>query len=257
MKKLVTTTVLGCFLCGTTATMAAPASKNAYELPIQTLKTMQGFVSVNSNSEGDYAPNTAMITLYVENTDKALNKATEDNKKEAAKAIEAVNKILDAKNGDTIKTVSFSVNPEYSYPKDNKRVLDGYRVVNAFEVKSKNPKEIGKIIDTALNSGATRVDGLRYSLDTSEEICNNLIASASKIAQNRAENAAGALGLKLNGLKQISTSCSGGDVWQTYPMARMMSANKAMDAESGGGSIPTEAGLIKFRANADAQFWVK
>lgn len=262
MKKILTGIILAGLMTPAFAVAAPQAvkkvtpysGKDAIELPIQTLRTMQGFVSVNATSEGDYAPNTAIITLYVETIDKSLNKATEDNKREAANAIAAVNKILDTKNGDTLKTVSFSVNPEYSYQKDNKRVLDGYRVVNSFEVKTKNPKEIGRIIDTALNSGVTRVDGLRYSLDTSEEICNNLISAASRIARTRAENTAEALGVKVSGLKQISTSCSGGEGF--YPYARTFSANKAMDS-AGGGDIPTEAGLIKFRANADAQFWVK
>ncbi len=260
MKKIVTGIVLAGLMLPAIAAPAAksptyPQTKNTIELPVQTVKIPQGFVSVVATAEGDYSPNTAHITFYVENTDKTLNKATEDNKKEATRAIEAVSKILDTKNGDSIKTNSFTVNQEYSYQKDNKRVLEGYNVVNSFEVKTKNPKDVGKIIDTALNSGVTRVDNLRYSLDTSEEICNSLISNASIIAKNRAEHTAESLGLKVNGLKQISTSCSGGQEG-FYPMPRAYSANKTMDA-AGGSSTPTEAGLIKFHANADAQFWVK
>ena len=255
MKKLLTGLVLAGLMMPAVAATTVQQTSGAIELPAQIVKVPQGFVSVNATAEGDYAPNTAIIMLYVENTDKALNAATEENKKQAAKAMEAVKKVLETKNGDSLKTSSFSVNPEYSYQKDSKRVLEGYRVVNAFEVKTKNPKEIGKIIDTALNSGVTRVDGLRYSLDTSEEICNSLISNASIIAQNRAEHTAQALGMKVNGLKQITTSCSGGPEG-VYPLARAFSANRAMDS-AGVGDIPTEAGLIKFRAVADAQFWVK
>lgn len=219
------------------------------------MKAFPGYVSVTTTSEEEYAPNIATITFYVENSNKILNTATDENKKTSAKAIEAVKKAINTANGDSIKTLSFNVNSEYSYPKDGKRVFEKYNVTNSFEVRLKNIQELGKIIDTALNSGATRVDGLKFSLDADEARCNELIAKSTQIAKQRAQNVANSLGSKLGGIKEINASCNSQSEayapYRTYGMAKM-------NADSAGGesAVPTEAGLIKIKATTDGQFWL-
>lgn len=245
MKKLVAT----CLVTGLACSVAfcAPAVQTQSE---------KGFVAVSTSAEDDFAPNLARVVLYVETSNKVLENATNENKTTSAKAIEAVKKVLDEKKGDTIKTLSFNVNPEYTYTKDNKREFSTYRVSNSFEVRTKNPKEIGKIIDTALNAGATRVDGLNYSLSDIDDACNGLIAKATKSAHARAQNAAMAMSAKLGGIKQVTTSCNANNGYSPI-VPRMYMAKGAMDsAESANSNIPTESGLIKVYANVDSQFWL-
>lgn len=260
MKKIVTTCLIAGLLGGTGfCAMPKRINLGQEKQPAESPRVMskstqqQGHINVNGTSEREMAPNSARITFSIETSDKNLTNATNENKKISAKAIEAVTKILNEKNGDTIKTTSFNVNPEYSY-QNGKSVFERYRAVNTFEVKTKNPYELGKIIDTALNSGATRVNDLKYLLDVDDVICNELIAEAIQIAHKRAQSIASALSSKLGGVKQINSSCSVENQNQ-MPMFRALSA-KGADMASNESFIPLESGVIKVKAYVDAQFWI-
>lgn len=210
-----------------------------------------GYTGANTFAEDDYAPTMAQVNFYIETSNKNLVAATDENKKISQKVLEAVKKELSAK--EEVKTVSFNAQPEYSY-KDNKKNFEKYTVSNAYQVKVKDISKIGKIIGTALDAGATRIEGLNYTLDATEDVCNKLTAKALTEAKGRAENVAKTLGMKLGGVKQISTYCNVNNNY--YPQYRMMSA-MAKDANgSTGSSIQTEAGTINVRATVDAQFYI-
>lgn len=218
----------------------------------------RGYISVFSEASEEAVPNIAKITLSVETSDKDITKATEANKTASNDSINAVKKLLDIENGESVKTLSFNVNPEYRY-KDSARIFVQYNARNSYEVKIKDISKLGKIISTALSNGANVVSNLTYSLDTNEEACNQLIKKASGLAKIKAENAASALGTSITGVKYANAQCS----TNSYNMPRynlsLKSAGNAMameDAVADSG-VPTEGGTIKFRATIDASFFVK
>ena len=97
----------------------------------------RGYVSVYAEASEEAVPNMAKITLSVETSDKDITKVSEANKQAANNSIQAVKKLLDSQNGETVKTLAFNVNPEYRY-KDGQRIFVQYTARNSYEVKIKD-----------------------------------------------------------------------------------------------------------------------
>ena len=217
----------------------------------------RGYVSVTARAEQEFAPNIANFKFYIETSDKDLNIATEKNKQETQKALEAVKKELDSAKGDSIKTINFSANPEYRY-KNGKREFIQYNVTNGFQVTLKNTDKLGKVISKGLQNGATRVGDLNFSLDNTQNACNELIKEAVGLSKSRANETAKAAGSYVTGIKSINASCSGDNSY--YPQVRLMNSAKfasaSADAEAES-AIPTELGTIKMFATVNANYFVK
>lgn len=244
MKKVLSTIILGSMLA--ISISAGAAAENE-----------RGYISVYSEATEEAAPNMATITLSIETSDKDITKATEANKQAANASIQAVKKLLDASNGETVKTLAFNVSPEYRY-KDGTRIFIQYNAKNSYEVKIKDVSKLGKIISAGLSNGANVVSNLSYSLDTNEETCNKLIKQAAGLARAKADAAASALGTSITGIKSTNAQCSTNNYNQPRYMMSLKSAGNAMAMEdSMDAGVPTEGGTIKFRANVDASFFVK
>lgn len=247
MKKAITTMVLAsafALTCGITGIQGAEAAD-----------VEKGYVSVFAEASEEAVPNIAKITLSVETSDKDITKVSEANKQAANNSIQAVKKLLDAANGETVKTLSFNVNPEYRY-KDGQRIFVQYTARNSFEVKIKDISKLGKIISAALSNGANVVSNLSYALDTNNEACNKLIKQAASLARAKADAAAGALGTSIMGVKYANTQCTTNEFNQPRYSMSLKSAGNAMAMDEAA-AVPTEGGTMKFRATVDASFFVK
>jgi len=104
---------------------------------VQAADVERGYVSVSGEASEEAVPNIAKITLSVETSDKDITKVSEANKQASNNSIQAVKKLLDTANGETVKTLSFNVNPEYRY-KDGQRIFMQYTAINSYEVKIKD-----------------------------------------------------------------------------------------------------------------------
>lgn len=247
MKKSVNTIIL-------TSAIALTLGIAGFEAA-QAADVEKGYVSVYAQASEEAVPNMAKITLSVETSDKDITKVSEANKQAANNSIQAVKKLLDTANGETVKTLAFNVNPEYRY-KDGQRIFIQYTAKNSYEVKIKDITKLGKIISAALSNGANVVSNLSYALDADEEACNKLIKAASGYAKTKAENAAGALGTSITGVKYANVQCSANEYNQPRYNMSLKSAGNAMVMEDTA-AVPTEGGTIKFRATVDASFFVK
>ena len=242
MKKLgIAILILGLFLSPTVATA----------------KTNRGIISVNTSADMDIAPDIAEISFVVITNDcKSMQIATNENKIISEKVLAELQSLINSKNGDYIKTTDFNATPIYTYV-NSKKTFDKYEVSNRVIVKTKSINNIGKMIDKAINAGASRVDNLSFSVSNYETQCNELITIASQKAKSRAESTALALGTNIDGISTINTNCSINN--QNQPrlyMAKNMIADIATESFSGN-DTPISNGTIKIYANVNASFFVK
>src|SRR6185436_3904308 len=66
---------------------------------------------------------------------------------------------------DSLKTLSYSLNPNYSTPRDGTQaVIIGYTASNTVEVRISDLSSslIGRVIDSSIQAGANRVQGLSF-----------------------------------------------------------------------------------------------
>ena len=227
-------------------------------LPLQAISALKdaGYISVNTNKNMEVEPDTAEISFSIKSyNNKSMQVAKENNKLVSQKVISELKTMINDKNGDFIKTSNFSANPIYSY-KDSKKIFEKYEVSNTIIVKTKSLDEVGKMIDSAITSGATNVQNLSFSLSNYETQCNKLIVEAVKSSKTRAKDIATALGTELDGVKTLDSSCSTNNynIPRVYMAKNMMMADGTASNETS--SVPIEAGTIKLNANINATYYV-
>lgn len=218
----------------------------------------RGRISVNTSSNLEVAPDVAEITFEVKTSDvKSMQKATVENKNVYDNVYSQLKSMINKDNDDYIKTSNYNAQPVYSYV-NSKKIFERYEVTNSITVRTKGIENIGKMIDEAIAKGATNVSNLNFSISKPEIYCDALLTNATKEAKNRAEVVAKALGTSLDGLANLSTSCS----TNSYNAPRLyMAKNLVADLASGASeeSIATNisSGVIKINANVNASFFVK
>lgn len=173
------------------------------------------------------------IPETVATTQLAINEtgrnADDIQKSVRVKADKLVKALKAAQLTTSIETISFSVNPQWSYPNGVAK-LDGYSANYSLQVKS-SLTDAGKIIDLAMDNDTTSVNGPSLSASDKERSAAELeaIRLASLDAKKQAEASLSALGLHSTQVKQI-TVVSVGSHNQPQPRYAMNMAK--FDAQS-------------------------
>lgn len=214
-----------------------------------TVEKDRGFISVNQSMTKEISPNQAEITIRVETSNKSLKNASEENKTISNKVYMTLKSIIG--KDDYIKTSNYNASPQYTYTKDNKKILEKYVVSNSVIVKTKSTDLVSKLIDTAIAQGATTIDNLQFSATNYDCACNDSLAELTKNAYKQANIIASSINAKIMGIKSISSTCNTDNVRPFYGMTLKRTA------ESVDSSTPIESGKIKIYASIDASFYVK
>lgn len=96
----------------------------------------------------------------------------------------------------TVKTTNYSVTPNYNYPNNGPPVLVSYTVTNTIQVTLNDLSITGKIIDTATQAGATRIDSLTFTLKDDTDARSQALKAATVKAKAKADAMASSVGLK-------------------------------------------------------------
>ena len=254
MKKFLLATLLAGFAFSGILTENVYADNNT--------APQRGTISVNTSANAEISPDTVEISIAIKSNDnKSLQKASIENKQISDRVYSALKAMINAQNGDYIKTANYNARPIYVYNSNNKKSLDKYEVSNSIIVHTKNTDKAGSIIDKALELGATDVNSINFSLSNYDSKCNSLLEEASKKAKTRADIVSKASGTYVTGVKNISMSCSENSVnrVQYRVMAKSMAfgANAVSDEAAPEPSTPIQSGIIKIYANLNAEYFIK
>lgn len=209
-------------------------TKTAGPLPFsvtQVTTTKDSLFTAQGVGEATAVPDTALISFGVQK-DASTVQAAQDQ------VNQIINKITTDLKGlgvevKNIKTVNYSVNPNYTYTPGGKQTLNGYSVNADVEVKLKPVEQANKAVDIATNDGATNVGGVQFVLDEKKqkEVENQARKEAINNAKEKAQSLATAAGIRLGKLVDVQENGGGGG----YPRPMMMKT-----ADSAGQSAPTE-----------------
>lgn len=223
-------------------------------------KIQKGTLSVSYSTEKEAAPDTVEFSVSVKTSDKrSMNEASRKNKEISNKVYDYLKGSISPNNGDYIKTSNYRANPVYTYV-NNKRTLDRYEVSNNIIVHTKSLDKVANLIDKSISLGATDVNSLNFTLSNKDNQCNELLSTAAKQINGRAQAIASALGSGISGIKSINTSCSLNQrqINYGYSNMKLMRATGAMeDAAAPEVSTSIEVGNITIYANVDATMYLK
>jgi len=199
--------------------------------------------SVTANGEAVITaePDQAQIEIGVVTQARNAPDAAKENAEKLARVMSEVKKLLG--KGDEIKTASYSLNPNYRYPQGGKPEIVGYTATNVLHIKTGALENVGKLIDTAMQSGANTIQRLLFTLKDEQSAQLQALRLASIKAKAKAEEMANAVGLKI--VKVLSvTEGERGVRPIVMPQPRVAQMEAAAAAPT-----PVEAGTIEVRSS--------
>ncbi len=171
-------------------------------------------LDVSAMGEVTRVPDLAIISAGVQTLQPTATAAIEENAA-SMERIRAALKRAGIANRD-IQTSQINLNPEYRYDQNRPPVLTGYRATNTVNVKFRDLKRSGTILDALVKEGANQLNGPNLTLDKPEEAYDEARLKAVQAGRARAELYARALGKRV--VRILSVSESGAYVPPPMPM---------------------------------------
>jgi uncharacterized protein len=206
--------------------------QGAVEKPVNPLIRVTGEATVTTK------PDQARIDIGVVAEAKNAQAAATDNAQKLDAVLGELRKALGPEAD--IKTISYSLTPLYYYPKEGGTpTITSYMATNVIQVKTNELSQVGKIIDTAAQSSANRIQSLQFTLKDEQAVYIQALREAVAKARAKAEAIASALGLKI--VRVLSAEESG-------PPSRPVHAESMqMRAAAAPVQTPVEPGTIEVR----------
>lgn len=184
-------------------------------------------------------PDQAEIDIGVVTQAKTALEASKENAERVARVLSEVKKLLG--KGDEAKTSGYAVMPNYRYPQGGKPEIVGYTASNTLRLRITNLNLVGRLIDTAMQSGANNVNRLIFTLKDQAAAQLDALRQASAKARAKADAIAAALDLKV---VRIVSVTEGERMIQPVYRDRQVLAARAETAAP----TPVEPGTVEVRS---------
>lgn len=125
-----------------------------------TTTTVRRFIRATGQGTVSISPDQAKLAVGVVTQAPTAVDASAQNAAQAQRVIDALRNTLGS--GAEVKTISYTLTPVYTYPQGQPAILTGYTATNIVEATTNDLSLIGKAIDTAIQSGANRVQSLTF-----------------------------------------------------------------------------------------------
>jgi len=175
-------------------------------------------LDVSASGEVTRVPDLAIISAGVQTLQPTATGAIEQNATRMERVRAALKRAGIADRD--IQTSSINLNPEYRYVENQPPVLTGYRASNSVNVKFRDLKRTGAILDALVAEGANQINGPSLTIDRPETAYDEARVKAVAAGQARAQLYARALGKRV--VRILSVSESGGYTPPPMPYARDM-----------------------------------
>jgi uncharacterized protein YggE len=163
-------------------------------------------IYVSGNGKVTTDPDRAIISLAVETENTDVKIAQQENAQRMDRTIAALKAL--GLTSDDLATTGYNI---YSLrDTDSGGVWDTgkpyYRVTNTLMVTLKDINRVGEVIDTAIANGANSVNYISFTLsdEKQKELRAQALEDAVLNARSDADAVAGALGLSIQGVKEVS-----------------------------------------------------
>ena len=108
-----------------------------------------------------------------------------------------------------IKTVSYNIYPQYTYPRYDKPVISGYQVNQTMTIKIRNLDEVSAILDGVVSAGANQINSLSFEIDEPEKLKAEARKMAIADAKKKARELEKELGIDLGKIINFSENTGG------------------------------------------------
>jgi uncharacterized protein YggE len=185
------------------------------------------------------APDQAWVTLAVE----SRSRNSKDAQAQTSQTMTAVQQKLAGAGTpkDAIRTIAVDLSIDAEWV-NGRQVPKGYVSRNIIEVRIDDVAKVGDVMDAAVASGVTAVQGVRFDLKQRESLEREALKRATADARQRAEAAAAGAGRAIDRVIRVEEP---GTRPMPPPQPMMMMRQVAADQVQ----TPVVAGEIEIRAN--------
>lgn len=206
------------------AVVPATAAAQVQTVPVQVPLINGTRLDVSATGEVTRVPDLAIISAGVQTLQPTATAAIEENAARMERVRAALKRAGIADRD--IQTSSINLNPEYQYDQNRPPRLTGYRATNTVNVKFRDLKRSGAILDALVAEGANQINGPNLTIDKPEAALDEARAKAIANGRARAELYARALGMRVVRLISVSEG-SGYNAPPPMPMVAMMAERGA------------------------------
>jgi len=222
----------------TLAALGAALGAPAAEQPAMAAPALSS-IRVSGDARVSAKPDRVQIDVGVQTQAPLSQDAASANARQLDATLAAVRKAA----GPTaqLKTVSYSLNPNYQYHSGAEPVIVGYTALNVVQVQLDDLGRIGDVIDAATHAGANRIQGIQFTLRDQDAVRAEALREAATRARAEAEVLAQALGLRILRVLSVEESSPG-----IVPVRTQLTMARA----SAGAEVatPVEAGTLDVSA---------
>ena len=186
-------------------------------------------------------PDQAEIDMGVVTQSRSAPEAARENADKLTRVMAEVKKLLGS--GDEIKTASYSLTPNYRYPEGGKPELVGYTATHVLRIKTATLSNVGKLIDTGMQSGANTTHRLAFTLKDEQSAQLQALRLAAQKAKAKAEEIAATLGLSIVRVLSVTEAEQG-----VRPIVMPQARGAQMEVMAAA-PTPVEAGTIEVRSS--------
>ena len=197
--------------------LAAPAAGQTPSVLPPFVQTISGTrLDVSATGEVSRVPDIAIISAGVMTRSASATGAISENAARMERVRAALKRAGIADRD--IQTSNISLNPEYRYQENQPPQLTGYTASNQVNVRFRDIRNTGRILDALVAEGANQINGPSLTIDKPEAALDEARAKAVAAGRARAELYARALGMRV--VRLLSVSESGG-ITNPLPMVMM------------------------------------
>ena len=203
-------------------------------------------ISVSGHGKADVSPDLATGNIGIVTTGKTAQLAQAENARVASDVTAALGQL-----GIFSKDIQTHYTMSPVYEKGDYRKAVGYRANNTVTVTVNDVAKTGQVIDTALKSGATDVNGISFGLKDAKSVRNTALQMAVQDARSKADAIAAALGVKIVGIQNVKED---GGNFARYEVAnaRLAKLDGAAMADT-----PVNAGTVEVNAEVHIDFQIQ
>lgn len=181
-------------------------------------------LDVSATGEVTRVPDVAIVSAGVQTRSASATAAIAENAARMER-VRAALKRAGIPDRD-IQTANLSLNPEYRYQDNQPPQLTGYTASNQVNVRFRDIRNTGRILDALVAEGANQINGPSLTIDKPETALDEARTKAIAVGRARAELYARALGMRVVRLLSVS---EGGNFGGPPPVV-MMRAEGAVGA---------------------------
>jgi uncharacterized protein YggE len=164
-----------------------------------------GSIDVGGSAAVSTSPEEARVRVGVETTDRNASDAREALARRVQRMRSALRDI--GIEDDQVRTEHYDINEDYRSVREEDRPVT-YRAQHTFRITVTDLEQTGTVIDTAVNNGANRINGVEFTISSERrgELRTRALERAMTDAREEAETLAESANLTITGVESIQTS---------------------------------------------------